>query len=420
MERELVEFVAVGFSIALILCGFVVQPYFVPSGSMAPVLLGMHKDVTCPQCGRSFPVGVDEDGDARTDSVRCPNCGKQELPLAGIPISGGDQVLVWKGLYSFRPIERWDMVVFMHPDTPRENFVKRAVGFPGESIQIKHGDVYINGEILAKPFDRLEAMAVPVGKLNALDSKSPSTLLAIRSKDGKSFLISASDVENKPAAVRDLNSYNAGGDTWEREPVRDVIADMTIGERIDVQFHGLPGTPIRLIIEGEEGWLYVDGKRVRGNEVLPSRERRLTVAYWDGRIGVRWNGKPLFAEWPMPAGKAATDPKNMVPLLTVGGFDETPRDFELRRDVYYTDRVAGARGTAIDEPYRIGPKDYFMLGDNSDVSRDSRAWDTPGVPGGMFVGKPVLVHLPLFAAWRVPGINRTIQLPDLPRIRRLR
>ncbi len=43
----------------------------------------------------------------------------------------------------------------------------------------------------------------------------------------------------------------------------------------------------------------------------------------------------------------------------------------------------------------LGPDEYFVLGDNSPVSNDSRFWgEGPVVRGSMFVGKPFLVHLP--------------------------
>jgi signal peptidase I len=417
IDRELIEFVVLGFTIAILLCGFIVQPYFVPSGSMATVLLGLHKDVHCSQCGATFPVGVDEAGDARTDAVQCPHCGKSDLPLAGLPVAKGDQVLVWKDHYTLRPIRRWEMVVFMHPETPRECFVKRAAGLPGEMVQIKHGDVYIDGEIAAKKFEQLMAMSIPIGRIADLENPGPSCLSVVRSQDGRGLRIAGVDDEGQPAAIRDLLSYNAGGDTWEREPVRDVIAAMNVGERVELQFHGLPGTPIRLLIEYGEAWLFVGGKSVRGNALPKGVGRRLVFAYWDGRIGVRWNGKLVFEEWSLPPTASDRESAHMTPLVTLANFDAVPSDFELSRDVYYTERVGGARGVGIDEPYRLRPNEYFMLGDNSDVSRDSRAWDHPGVPEELFVGKPVLVFWPRFV-WRIPWFD--LQLPDIPRIRRLK
>lgn len=51
--------------------------------------------------------------------------------------------------YRFSEPERGDTVVFKYPKDPKQYFIKRLVGLPGEQIQIKDGDVYIisNGEV---------------------------------------------------------------------------------------------------------------------------------------------------------------------------------------------------------------------------------------------------------------------------------
>ena len=90
----------------------------------------------------------------------------------------------------------------------------------------------------------------------------------------------------------------------------------------------------------------------------------------------------------------------------------------LYRDVYYT---RGKAVNAVEEPYELGDNEFFMLGDNSPVSSDSRSWPDGTVPRKLLVGRPLIVHLP-----SRPGVIRwedrstQFRIPDLSRIRYIR
>ena len=60
----------------------------------------------------------------------------------------GERILVNKFVYSFNfsPIERGDIVVFWYPEDPNLSFIKRVVGLPGEIVEIRGGEVYVDGE----------------------------------------------------------------------------------------------------------------------------------------------------------------------------------------------------------------------------------------------------------------------------------
>ena len=93
-------------------------------------------------------------------------------------------------------------------------------------------------------------------------------------------------------------------------------------------------------------------------------------------------------------------------------------DVRIDRDVYYRDSK-GQHGTA--SAWQLGPDEYFMLGDNSPVSLDSRSWPHPAVPRRLVIGRPLLVHLPS-TQWQVEldGKPRHIRIPDFGRIRYIR
>ena len=99
--------------IAVILVrSFQIEGYLISTGSMAPGLLGYHKQVVCPTCGKAFQVGVafDEsvtplsDGRVRQGEqvCTCPNCGQSDIDISFVPKNQGDQLLVNKGAFLFR------------------------------------------------------------------------------------------------------------------------------------------------------------------------------------------------------------------------------------------------------------------------------------------------------------------------------
>lgn len=65
----------------------------------------------------------------------------------------GDRIFVDKLSYRFHEPVRGDVIVFKYPLDPKKDFVKRLVGLPGETLEIKDGKIYIEGKPLEdKPF----------------------------------------------------------------------------------------------------------------------------------------------------------------------------------------------------------------------------------------------------------------------------
>ena len=149
----------------------------------------------------------------------------------------------------------------------------------------------------------------------------------------------------------------------------------------------------------------------------------LEAAVFDRRLQVAIDGRPLFDPFdyddPAPGGPGEREPGG---LGGAGGAVEVS-ELRIYRDVYYTSSLANTprhpHGTFA--TVRLGSDEYFVLGDNSPVSNDSRFWsEGPVVRGSMFLGRPFLVHLPgQVVPLKVFG-RSVCWVPDPRRIRYIR
>jgi signal peptidase I len=67
-------------------------------------------------------------------------------------LSDQERIFINKFVYHFEPIERGDVVVFWYPLDRSKSFIKRVVGLPGDTIEIRSGHLYIDGKELAEPY----------------------------------------------------------------------------------------------------------------------------------------------------------------------------------------------------------------------------------------------------------------------------
>ena len=67
-------------------------------------------------------------------------------------LQSGEKLLIDKVTYRFRPPQRGEVVVFRYPANPKEHFIKRVIGIPGDTISIQDGIVYINGQKLEEDY----------------------------------------------------------------------------------------------------------------------------------------------------------------------------------------------------------------------------------------------------------------------------
>lgn len=110
--QEMIEALATALVLALVVREFGFEAFKIPTGSMEPTILGDGRD------------------------------------------RKGDRLL------AFKPVayRRWDIVVFKFPLFRNTNYIKRMVGLPGEHLELREGDAYVNGAIAPKPDDVQEVM----------------------------------------------------------------------------------------------------------------------------------------------------------------------------------------------------------------------------------------------------------------------
>jgi signal peptidase I len=67
-------------------------------------------------------------------------------------LSDQERIFINKFVYRFEPIQRGDVVVFWYPLDRTKSFIKRVVGLPGETVQIRQGVLYVNGKVIPEPY----------------------------------------------------------------------------------------------------------------------------------------------------------------------------------------------------------------------------------------------------------------------------
>jgi signal peptidase I len=131
--REYAEAFGIAVILAVVLRAFFIQAYKIPSGSMEPTLLvGDHIIVNKLIYGFRMP-----------DSFFGITPFQGEIPYG-------------KYLFHIEPVHRGDVVVFVFPPDPTKDFIKRVIGVPGDTVQVKAGRLYLDGQEVADPHAHFE------------------------------------------------------------------------------------------------------------------------------------------------------------------------------------------------------------------------------------------------------------------------
>jgi signal peptidase I len=168
--RESIESFVMVFLVFLVL-GVEAEGFVIPTGSMAPTLMGRHKEVTCPQCGLVYAVDGNREieptgtglhpGPVPVEMAVCVNC-RFPARVLDEPNFQGDRIYVMKTPLNvpFLPalgsvaLGRWDIAVFKLPEEPEVRYIKRMVGMPNEVVRILRGDIWTRPQTGDAPFQR--------------------------------------------------------------------------------------------------------------------------------------------------------------------------------------------------------------------------------------------------------------------------
>jgi signal peptidase I len=67
-------------------------------------------------------------------------------------LSDQERIFINKFVYRFEDIHRGDVVVFWYPLDRSKSFIKRVIGLPGETVDIRHGMLYVNSQLVPEPY----------------------------------------------------------------------------------------------------------------------------------------------------------------------------------------------------------------------------------------------------------------------------
>jgi len=454
------EWLIIAFILAFLFRAFVMEAFRIPTGSMADTLKGAHFRLRCPQCGYRYDFGFEPreygfpqdtipGGRLKPPASRCPSCGHYPSTLGAVPVSNGDRILVLKCVYQFLEPQRWDVVVFKNPLDPTINYIKRLVGWPGETVEIIDGDVYIDGKISRKPPKVQKELWMPVydndyqparpreRSFNGhvwqqpfrniadsrwrLDEANPTIFRLDSASDQINTLIYDTLIGNDFRAtyayddVRGYNHMPYCSDLMLRFYAHPIVPRGRVGIELSkyesrykawVDFAG----DMVIVKVSEGGETILKSKPIESPAVdKPYLVRFVNV---DHQLVFEFGAEKLsydLGRGPEDTGPRKTEIQPQVKIFGSGKL--TLSHIAVFRDVHYTAAKfanSGRPGRAMEgNPFKLEKDEFFMLGDNSPNSEDGRWWSREGIGNnGVFyragiVPRDYLVGKALFVYW--PG-----------------
>lgn len=464
----------------LVFIVFIMQVYRIPTGSMADTLKGAHFRLRCEQCGYRYEYDFSPSQYRMGENVipnrdlpilkecRCPSCGyayrvwlRDKDPRYYRPVFKGDQIFVLKCIYQFFEPNRWDVVVFKNPLEPRINYIKRLIGKPGEKVEILDGDIYINDRIVRKPPSVQEELWMPIyendyhparpeeERFNRHSWRQPfenvgTSRWDLGGRERPFFSLQEDDqqihrIQYNPQIGNDFRAVYAY-DPPDFIPHMPICSDLMLRCFPEVGPSGGVGCELGKYGRVYQGWLHGDGRvevvqiRSDGQKTLLAEGsvdlsggfqlKEFRFSQVDHQLILEYGRSRLVYDLGRGADDAGTD-RHIWPEAAILGYGTLRLShIGLFRDIYYMNTdVSNPRRPILqggpDNPVVLGEDEFFVCGDNSPYSLDSRWWNKPGlgnrgrsfnqgvVPGEYLVGKAFFVHWP--GGYRVfPGFLRFV------------
>jgi signal peptidase I len=415
--RVAVVFVLLALATDAWLVKGLVVPIIVASGSMSPTLLGPHRQWRCADCDHTF-ISALESLPAEGEPAICPNCGAKNDERQAVD-RPGQRVLIDQASFLLRRPRRWETVVFRSAEEPAMLCVKRVVGLPGETVEIRQGDVLIDGRVATKDPAQARAMAVAVHETTSRSDRWQAPAHSAWQVDARgatyrasrhAWTAAAGDAESLDRVdwliYRHVQSFSprsstSSGSIVDESPcdqsesrTPSVVSDVTLCCRL--QASGAGDVCLRA---GSRGDVFTARINVATGLVeLLQNDRRVASIRAPSRPfhrGVRVELMLVDRQVVLAIGENVLIQYAYVPsasagpgqTLAIGGAeaDLDVSELVIFRDVFYTPGPNGKPAK-----HRLGANEYYVLGDNSPHALDSRRGAEIGpVRGDQILGKAV-------------------------------
>ena len=383
-----------------------IEPVTVAGSSMAPTVRGSYVSAVCPECQSAFTVGAEFA--AETPLVDCPHCRERRLPLAGLAIHRGDRLWIDRTAFERRRPHRGEVVVLRNPHDGSQLCVKRVVGLPGETVELKHGDVWIDRRPWVKTLAQQRAV-------RQLVHRETERTLRWHANDSAKWRWSGSAWELDPdqetqwhwlryvhhdgKPVTDDVSHNAG-----LSRRLNLVSDFALSAKLKARGSGQLALDVNdgrqtlrvtLVLPEGKVSLTANGKLLH-TAVLSAESRQelargavlLELSNFDRHLLLAI-GSRVELSHPLTD---ASPPLGTKRPLAVGaaGLQVALGELTVCRDIYYSRQAVGEVYDAESAGLRLGSDEYYLLGDNSPISLDSRGWG--GVSARLLLGRPLGVR----------------------------